>query len=58
LPTMRSRSNERQFAVYKGFLQRRGIRIRSARDYLLFVKRSGVDPEARRALMVGTRQWT
>ncbi len=42
---------ERQFAVYKGFLQRRGIKIRSARDYLLFVKRSGVDPEARRALM-------
>ena len=42
---------ERQFAVYKGFLQRRGIRIRSAHDYLLFVKRSGVDPEARRALM-------
>ena len=42
---------ERQFTVYKGFLQRRGIRIRSARDYLLFVKRSGVDPEARRALM-------
>ncbi len=44
-------STNRQFAVYKGFLQRRGIRIRSARDYLLFVKRSGVDPEARRALM-------
>ncbi len=42
---------DRQFAVYKGFLQRRGIRIRSARDYLLFVKRSGRDPEARRALM-------
>jgi superfamily II DNA or RNA helicase len=42
---------ERQFAVYKVFLQRRGIKIRSARDYLLFVKRSGVDPEARRALM-------
>jgi superfamily II DNA or RNA helicase len=42
---------ERQFAVYKGFLQRRGIRIRSTHDYLLFVKRSGVDPEARRALM-------
>ena len=42
---------ERQFAVYKGFLQRRGIKIRSASDYLLFVKRSGVDPEARRALM-------
>jgi superfamily II DNA or RNA helicase len=42
---------ERQFAVYKNFLQRRGIRIRSARDYLLFIKRSGVDPEARRALM-------
>ena len=42
---------DRQFAVYKGFLQRRGIRIRSARDYLLFVKRSGADPEARRALM-------
>lgn len=42
---------ERQYTVYKSFLQRRGIRIRSARDYLLFVKRSGVDPEARRALM-------
>jgi superfamily II DNA or RNA helicase len=42
---------DRQFAVYKEFLQRRGIRIRSTRDYLLFVKRSGVDPEARRALM-------
>jgi superfamily II DNA or RNA helicase len=42
---------DRQFAVYKGFLQRRGLRIRSTRDYLLFVKRSGVDPEARRALM-------
>jgi superfamily II DNA or RNA helicase len=41
----------RQFAVYKGFLERRGIKIRSTRDYLMFVKRSGVDPEARRALM-------
>jgi superfamily II DNA or RNA helicase len=44
-------SYDRQFAIYKGFLQRRGIRIRSARDYLLFVRRSGRDPEARRALM-------
>lgn len=42
---------ERQFAIYKGFLQKRGIRIRSARDYLMFVKRGGRDPEARRALM-------
>ena len=42
---------ERQFAIYKGFLQKRGIRITSARDYLMFVKRGGRDPEARRALM-------
>lgn len=42
---------DRQFAVYKGFLQKRGIRIRSAGDYLSFVKRSGRDPEARRAMM-------
>lgn len=42
---------ERQYAVYRGFLQRRGIVMKGPRDYLAFVKRSGRDPEARRALM-------
>jgi len=42
---------ERQFRVYRDFLQRRGIKIRGAADYLAFVRRSGVDPEARRALL-------
>jgi len=42
---------ERQYSIYRGFLQRRGLRIRSPRDYLRFVQSSGVDPEARRALL-------
>jgi superfamily II DNA or RNA helicase len=42
---------ERQYAIYRSFLQSRGIVMRGPRDYLAFVKRSGRDPEARRALM-------
>lgn len=43
------------FSIYRGYLQSRGIRIRSARDYQRFVMRSGRDPEARRALLARNR---
>jgi len=45
------REYDKGFAVYRGFLRRRGIKIRSARDYQRFVMRTGRDPEARRALL-------
>jgi len=44
-----------KYAFYRGFLRRRGIRMRSARDYQRFVMRSGRDPEARRALLARNR---
>ena len=44
-----------QNAVYRSFLRRRGIRMRSARDFQRFVMRSGRDPEARRALLARNR---
>ena len=44
-----------QYAIYRGFLRRRGIRMRSARDFQRFVMRSGRDPEARRALLARNR---
>lgn len=40
----------RQYDIYRGFLKTRNIQIRSPRDYLNFVKRTGRDKEARRAL--------
>jgi len=40
----------RQYDIYRDYLKSRNIKIRSPRDYLNFVKRSGRDPEARRAL--------
>jgi superfamily II DNA or RNA helicase len=43
------------YSQYRGFLQRRGIRIRSAADYQRFVMRTGRDPEARRALLARNR---
>jgi superfamily II DNA or RNA helicase len=43
------------FSIYREYLQSRGIRIRSARDYQRFVMRSGRDPEARRALLARNR---
>ncbi|UCD44539.1 MAG: DEAD/DEAH box helicase family protein [Candidatus Bathyarchaeota archaeon] len=46
---------DRGYAAYRGFLQRRGIRLRSARDYQRFVMRTGRDPEARRALLSRNR---
>lgn len=46
---------DKGFAIYRGFLRSRGIRIRSARDYQRFVMRTGRDPEARRALLARNR---
>ncbi len=40
----------RQYDIYRNYLKSRNIQIRSPRDYLNFVKRTGRDPEARRAL--------
>ena len=42
---------EWQYTIYRNFLLKRGIKIRSAKDFLNLVKRSGTDPEARRAIM-------
>ena len=42
---------ESQYSIYRDFLRRRGLKIRSPMDYLRFVRSSGVDPEARRALL-------
>jgi superfamily II DNA or RNA helicase len=57
LPLTADEKNEydRLYEVYRSFLRRRGIKIRSSRDYLAFVKRSGRDPEARRALLARNR---
>ena len=46
---------EAQYAIYRGFLRRRGIRMRSLQDFRRFVMRSGRDPEARRALLARNR---
>ncbi len=46
---------DRQYDIYRGFLRRRKIRIRGARDYLRLVRRSGRDPEARRAVQARGR---
>jgi superfamily II DNA or RNA helicase len=40
----------RQYDLYRNYLKSHNMKIRSSRDYLNFVKRSGRDPEARRAL--------
>jgi superfamily II DNA or RNA helicase len=44
-----------RYSQYRAFLQRRGIRMRSARDYQRFVMRTGRDPEARKALLARNR---
>jgi len=46
---------DRQYEIYRGFLRRRNIRIRGAQDYLRLVRRSGRDPEARRAVQARGR---
>jgi superfamily II DNA or RNA helicase len=46
---------DRRYSQYRGYLQRRGIKIRSAKVYQRFVQRTGRDPEARRALLARNR---
>ena len=46
---------DRRYSQYRGYLQKRGIKIRSAKDYQRFVQRTGRDPEARRALLARNR---
>jgi superfamily II DNA or RNA helicase len=46
---------DRRYSQYRGYLQKRGIKIRSAQDYQRFVQRTGRDPEARRALLSRNR---
>jgi superfamily II DNA or RNA helicase len=45
----------KQFDIYRGYLRSRNLQIRSSKDYLNFVKRSGRDSEARRALAARNR---
>jgi superfamily II DNA or RNA helicase len=45
----------RLYDIYRNFLSKRNIKIRSTRDYVNFVQRSGRDPEARRALLSRNR---
>ena len=46
---------DKQYEIYRGFLRNRGIKIRSPRDYMSLVKRTGRDPEARRAIAARTQ---
>jgi superfamily II DNA or RNA helicase len=40
----------RQFNLYRDILNKQNIKIKNPRDYIQYVKRSGRDPEARRAI--------
>ena len=46
---------DRRYSQYRGYLQKRGIKIRSAKDYQRFVQKTGRDPKARRALLARNR---
>lgn len=46
---------DKQYDIYRDFLRKRGIKIRSPRDYMSLVKRTGRDPEARRAITARTQ---
>jgi superfamily II DNA or RNA helicase len=46
---------DRQYGIYRNYLRRNNIQIRSSNDYVRFVRRSGVDPDARRALLARKR---
>jgi len=46
---------DKQFEIYRKFLRARDIKIRSPRDYMSLVKRTGRDPEARRAITARTQ---
>lgn len=53
LPLTRDESEEydRLYGVYRSYIQRKNIRIRSSQDYIRFVRSTGRNPEARRALV-------
>ena len=53
-PEERDRYDE-EYAVFTGYLERRGIRMTSLRDFQRFIIRTGGDPEARRALLSRNR---
>ena len=40
-----------QYGIYKDYLRKNNIRIKSGKDYVRLLKRSGRDPNARRAVM-------
>jgi superfamily II DNA or RNA helicase len=46
---------DEEYAVFTGYLERRGIRLRSLRDFQRFIMRTGGDPEARKALLSRNR---
>lgn len=46
---------DKQYEVYRSFLRKTGTKIRSPRDYMSLVKRTGRDPEARRAITARTQ---
>ena len=53
-PEERKRYDD-EYAVFTGYLDRRGIKMRSQRDFQRFIIRTGGDPEARRALLSRNR---
>jgi superfamily II DNA or RNA helicase len=46
---------DEEYSVFTGYLERRGVRMRSQRDFQQFIIRTGGDPEARRALLSRNR---
>ncbi|MBD3205718.1 DEAD/DEAH box helicase [Candidatus Bathyarchaeota archaeon] len=57
VPLTGEEANEynRQYGIYRKYLRKNNIRIRSSRDYVRLIKRSGRDPNARRAFMARKR---
>jgi len=46
---------ESNYEVFKKYLRRRGIKLRSSRDFQRFIMRTGADPHAREALLARNR---
>jgi superfamily II DNA or RNA helicase len=46
---------DEQLEVFRGYLRRRGLTLRSVEDFQRFIMRSGGDPEAREALLARNR---
>ncbi|MFQ5759074.1 MAG: DEAD/DEAH box helicase, partial [Candidatus Bathyarchaeia archaeon] len=43
------------YGVFKEYLRRKRVRLRSSRDFQRFIMRTGIDPDARRALLARNR---